>query len=329
MSHDLSALLARNTNTVPVLLSQSHAEEVVQRILQADPTALRSPGRVSAFLRRARQALPGDDGYVRGTHEHPQHPEAYAPIWLGEPDEALDYGMALKDGVATISVNDAIPAKGYWYCGNYIHGYDTIEAAIKLALDDARVNAIFLHLDSPGGVVHDGINTLSETIRMADKTIWAYADMACSAAYWIASQCEWIVAPSTGLIGSIGACIIHTEGSEWLKREGIRVTPIESGENKTDGASFKPLSDAAQEHLQSFVDQAASAFITAVNIGRPELEIETIVDMQARWYAAEHDDPSVSGLALNLCDQILSEQAAFAALVDQSSGAVGAPGNEA
>ena len=338
MPQSLSALVARHTNTQPVYMAPSHAQGVLQQILNAEPTALRSPSRLQAALKvlsrpfakpLARQN--GEAGSTPAAHEpgsglspasamediESRAPEfsAYAPLWMGDDVEDLDWGMSLKDGIATLNLDTPIGSNGYWYCGHYYHGYDSLNAAIQTALADPRVNGIFLRMDSPGGVVHDGLNVLTETLRAADKPIWVFADMACSAAYWIAAQCPWIVAPSTGMVGSIGACIVHTEFADFLEAEGVKVTGIAFGDNKLDGAHFQHLSDDARAHLQAFVDEAGERFVEAVITGRPSLSAEAVIAMEARWYGARHSNPDLSGHDLRLVDEIMSEQQAFEALV--------------
>lgn len=325
MNTTLTALLARNTGTMPVYMGAAHAEQVAERILSADPTALQSPRRLNAFMRltdavfRPRvmdQEIEGD-----GEPGSLTRPSAYAPMWMGDMDDELGYGVGLKNGIATINIDDAIPAHGHWYCGEWIHGYDSIDLAVREALADDRVRGIFLRMDSPGGVVHDGLNVLSRTLNAATKPVWVHADMACSAAYWIAAQCDRIIAPSTGIVGSIGACIIHVEMSGAMAKNGWTVTAIESGPRKTDGASFKPLADEALSHLQSIVDDAAEAFIEAVAGGPRQMDAQKLRDLNAQWFVAGHRDPARAGLALGLCDEIMSEADAFAALVDHASAA--------
>lgn len=327
MSRSLSALLARYNGNLPVYMSAHHAESVIERIIAAEPTAARSPRRLLAFLERK-----GRNGDLEAGLEEfdtdageRRSPEAYAPAWMGEVDDHLDWGMSLKDGVATINLDDAIPARGHWYCGDWIHGYDSLDLAIRESLADDRVKGIFFRMDSPGGVVHDGINVLTRTLRAAEKPIWVHADMACSAAYWIAAQAERIIAPPTGTLGSIGACIVHMEISRLMKREGVTVRAIESGIHKTGGAPWKPLDDASAAHLQALVDEAADNFFAAVVEGRPELNEADLRELGAQWFGAKHREPTRSALSLGLCDELMSEADTFNALVEHVSGASGAP----
>lgn len=321
MNATLTELLARNTGTMPVYMGAAHAEQVAGRILSVEPTALQTPRRLNAFIRltdamfRPRALTTGDE--IEASEEWPPaRPTAYAPMWMGDMDDELNYGVGLKSGIATINIDEAIPARGHWYCGEWIHGYDSIDLAVNEALADDRVRGIFLRMDSPGGVVHDGLNVLSRTLRKAEKPVWVHADMACSAAYWIAAQCDRIIAPPTGIVGSIGACIIHVEMSGAFTKNGWTVTAIESGPRKTDGASFKPLADEALSHLQSIVDDAAEAFVQAVASGPRQMDAQTLRGLNAQWFVAGHRDAARSGLALGLCDEIMSEADAFAALVE-------------
>jgi capsid assembly protease len=251
---------------------------------------------------------------------------AYAPLWAGEIEDT-GFCWSLMDGVALMCADTPLVERGEDFCGVVYHGYDTLKAGLGEAMDDSRVKAVFLRLSSPGGVVAGGLGDLAAFMRSVratgnanGKPIWVFADMACSAAYWIAAQADRIVAPSVGLVGSIGAVIVHEDWSAALDKAGVVVTPLQFGANKTDGAWFKALSPSAIADLQAEIDQCGRNFCADVTLGRPKLALQALIDTQARVFMAQHDDEARSGLALGFVDAIQSEQDAFAALVAQISG---------
>ncbi len=300
--------------------------------------ALRTPGRIlllkrgeaQALLDRAlegRQARSGNwlTNLIGGRKAAREDGEAGAET-LAMPiirwASAIEYcdGYALVDGVAVIDISGVMTPEGYydWWAEAWVPGYAQIGEAVAAARLDGRVRAIFLRINSPGGLV-DGCFDLADAIRAENgasggKPIWAYAKVACSAAYALPSGCDRIWAAAESDVGSIGVVITHVDSSAMLAEWGLKVEAIESAPHKTDGASWKPLTEDARAHLQAVVDQVAKRFVSVVSQGRGMAE-DAIRAQEARWYLAQHDDPNLSGLALGLVDEIGSERAAFAALL--------------
>lgn len=228
-------------------------------------------------------------------------------------------GYAIVEGVAVIDISGVLTPSGYydWWSDCWYGGYDQIEAAIVAAREDDRIKAILLRVDSPGGLA-DGCFDLADTIRSGNgaaggKPVWAYVRLSCSAAYALTSAADHIVAAAESYVGSIGVVITHYDVSGYYAEHGIKVEAIQSGSRKTDGAEWKPLSDDARKHFQAIVDQCARRFAATVSTGRG-LTTDAIVALQAQFFLAAHDDPTQSGLALKLVDEIASERAAFMAL---------------
>ncbi len=327
---NLAHLAARYAGR-PLLMRPTVAQELANRLYFSAPDAFERSGRFDALLRRIGMGRPVkpaafDDDADWSEAEAVTGPAAYSPLWMGEPDDELDWGMSLKDGIATLNLDTAISERGSYFCGEWWHGYDSLDAAFRTAFADDRVKGIFLRIDSPGGVVCGGIDVLTETIRngraaAGGKPVWAYADCAASAAYWIAAQCDRILAPRSGLVGSIGAVIVHMENAGMLAKHGVTVTPIQFGAQKTAGASFKALDEEAAADLQAWVDQAGRDFVAAVVEGRPLFSAEALLATEARVFAAHHADPERAGLDLGFVDELASEAAAFAALAEHVSSA--------
>jgi ClpP class serine protease len=118
--------------------------------------------------------------------------------------------VSLRDGVAVIPVTG--PIMRYANLFTHISGAtSTQELAtdLRAALDDPKVRAIVLNIDSPGGEA-TGINELADMIyaARARKPIKAYVGgTGASAAYWIASAASEIVVDDTALLGSIGVVL--------------------------------------------------------------------------------------------------------------------------
>lgn len=326
-----AAHLATRYARRPLLLEPTAALEILRHIQASDPRGMRTEGRLDAVLRKiglgkANGVRPvplamEDDDYAAAPA--PTSPAAYIPLWAqqayGEPEDE-GFAWALIQGVATMQIDTAISDRGEFFCGQWFHGYDTLLAGMSEALADPRVGGLFIRMRSPGGVVAGGLDDLAAFMRAnraqaGGKPIHVYADMAGSAAYWIAAQADRIVAPRVGLVGSIGAVILHEDYSGMLAKEGVVVTPIQFGDSKTDFAGWKALSAGALADIQTEIDQCGANFVADVTAGRPQLTAEALIATQARVFMAQHDDPTRSGLALGFVDAISSEQEAFAELL--------------
>src|SRR5882724_2746756 len=142
--------------------------------------------------------------------------------------------------------------------------------SFRQAVADPAIKAIVLEVDSPGGQV-DGVPELADEIAAArgQKKIIAVANtQMASAAYWLASQADEVVATPSATIGSVGVLWPHTEISEAQKQAGIKTTLITAGKYKAEGSPLEPLTTEARTHMQSMVDAAHDQFIKAVARGR-------------------------------------------------------------
>lgn len=133
---------------------------------------------------------------------------------------------------------------------------------MRQAVDDPDIGAIVIDTDSPGGSVF-GVEELATTLysMRGRKPIVAVSNhLMASAAYWIASQADEIVASPSSQIGSIGAIAMHQDVSEAHAKLGVKTTLITSGERKADGHPSLPLSEEARATMQELVDGYGDAF---------------------------------------------------------------------
>jgi signal peptide peptidase SppA len=143
---------------------------------------------------------------------------------------------------------------------------DEISLELDILLNTADVEAIVLHVDSPGGNSY-GIEELSDKIfaGRARKPIYASVDsMACSAAYWLATAASALWCTPGGDVGSVGVYSVHIDEGKALEQAGLSVTLITAGEFKAEGFGHVPLTDAARAARQESVDKTYAKFIDAL-----------------------------------------------------------------
>jgi len=135
----------------------------------------------------------------------------------------------------------------------------------QLVADD-EVGAIVLDIDSPGGTV-DGVPEVAEKVFQArgTKPIVAVANTwMTSAAYFVASAADEIVATPSGVVGSIGVIVLHLDQSGLNADLGLAYTYITYGRYKAEGHPDAPLEDEARARLQEYVDTYGEQFTKAV-----------------------------------------------------------------
>ena len=174
-------------------------------------------------------------------------------------------------------------------------------SAVGDALADSSVHSLLLAIDSPGGEV-DGTQQLADAINNSSKPTAAFIDgMGCSAALWIASQCDNIYAASdTTLVGSLGVIVQHADYSKANESKGKVVTHITTGKFKSAGSSDKPLSQDDRGYLQDRVDYMYTLFLNAVADGRemdPQAVDDAAGDAQVFFAQQAVDNGLIDGIA--------------------------------
>jgi signal peptide peptidase SppA len=142
--------------------------------------------------------------------------------------------------------------------------------AFRAVIADPAISAVVLDVDSPGGSVF-GMEELASIIRAGRgrKPIVAVANqLMASAAYWVASQADDIMASPSAQVGSIGVIGVHQDISEAEAKVGVKTTLVTAGTFKGDGNEHAPLSDSARATIQRMVDGYYAAFVQDVSRGR-------------------------------------------------------------
>lgn len=204
-------------------------------------------------------------------------PEAIA-AQLGRP---LDHThqVTVRNGVATVPIEG--PMFRHADLFTEISGattYGQLATDLTVALNDPKVHAILLAIDSPGGEV-TGLAELAKMIRAADaqKPVVAYVEgMAASAAYWLASAAREIVALDTALLGSIGARMTIVDQRERIAKTGVKVYDIVSSQSPAKVSD--PATQEGYARIQRTIDSLAAVFISEVASHRGVSEAKVIAD---------------------------------------------------
>ena len=185
--------------------------------------------------------------------------------------------MTVRDNVAILAVEGPL----FKRANLFVHlsgasSYEILRRDLQVSLDDPKIGAILLRVDSPGGEAN-GADELAAAIYGArgKKPITAFVSgFGCSAAYWIASAADRIVVSDQASLGSIGVVLGVTDRSKADERAGV--SRLEFVSSQSPGKRPDHGSNEGKARIQKWVDDLAAVFVAAVAKHR-KVTAETVV----------------------------------------------------
>lgn len=188
-------------------------------------------------------------------------------------DQVLVQSAATPTGrtarIAQIDVTGIIDGSGFTGGSSMV---DDIRRALEQAVEDWRIRAIVLRIDSPGGEV-----TASDTIYQAVKAaaarkpVIAYLDaMAASGGYYIAcgAGSGRIIANPNTWTGSIGVVVQSLGYGGLMDKTGLKLRVFRSGEFKDSFYGHREMTPAEEKYVQGLVMQTYERFLGIVSEAR-------------------------------------------------------------
>lgn len=214
----------------------------------------------------------------------------------------------IKDNIAEIKIKGVM--SGNIDIFSLLFGGGCCTTQIESSFIDAQKNddvkGILLHVDSPGGNTQ-GTENLSNTIysyRGKKPVITFIEGECCSAAYWVASNSDYLIASGdTNIIGSIGVLRTNFDLTRQAENEGVKIDFTTSGKYKATGNRFKALTGEDKEYLQSIIDSMFNIFVKSISKARDMAEsdiLESAGDGQVFL--------SKKALDIGFIDEILSKR---------------------
>jgi signal peptide peptidase SppA len=183
---------------------------------------------------------------------------------------------------------------------------DSVSEAIDKMAVNPSVQRIAFHVSSPGGTV-TGVEELANKIRGLKVPTMAYTDSEmASAAYWISSAADRVVASPSATVGSIGVYMAIPDFSKAAEMQGIKMVVIKSGKFKGAGIEGTSLSADQVENLQASVDSIHADFKAAVVQKRKMVKAET---MEGQTFSGKQ--AAQVGLVTGLADSFNAALASF------------------
>lgn len=215
------------------------------------------------------------------------------------------------DGVAHIEIRGALLFKCppiYEYLGLATR-YSTIIAE-SLEAKGQGAKGVMYHVDSPGGTVAGVIEAGEAISTLGIPTVAFCSGMACSAAYWLASGANQIIASPSATIGNVGAIISWADCDKFWADMGITFKAIVS-EGADLKSTFHLEPDETQlAFLQESINAAGEGFRNHVIAGRGNAGATLDPEVfRAGWYSGDR------ALELGLADAIATRPEARDAVI--------------
>lgn len=144
-------------------------------------------------------------------------------------------------------------------------------------VDNGSIEAIVVHVNSPGGGVAPSQEIYDAILRARDEkpVVVSMASIAASGGYYIACAGDQIIANPGSLTGSIGVLFQFANFGELMDKVGVTLETVKSGELKDVGSPVRPLTEKERAMLQSVVTSTYEQFVDVVASSR-DLEREAI-----------------------------------------------------
>lgn len=157
-----------------------------------------------------------------------------------------------------------------------------IVKSMRIATDDPDVKAIVLRVNSPGGTpvaAEEIISQINKT-RTVKPVVISMGDIATSAAYYISSQANRIVANPDTFTGSIGVIWTFKNKSKAYDDLGVTVYVAKSGNFKDMGSDWRGLTDSEKSYVNAIINESYDRFVDNVATGRnlPVDKVREIAD---------------------------------------------------
>jgi len=207
-----------------------------------------------------------------------------------------------------------LPVKGTMLKYGTFCTYGTEEIAAKVleAGSHRNISSVVLDIDSGGGAV-DAVAPLVQAIAKVrnthNKPVVASVDLAASAAYWIASACNKIVANNeiSAEVGSIGVMMSFMDVIPYYEKEGFKHHTIYAPESDWKNKPFElALQGKYDEIKQEELSPLAVAFQNAVKANRGnKLKMDVPGLLNGRMFFAKNDkDSSLNAKEVGLIDEV-------------------------
>ncbi len=155
-----------------------------------------------------------------------------------------------------------------------------IKEQLTRATQDEEVKAVVLRINTPGGtvtasdIIHHELKTFKSNRKV--PIIASIMDVGASGGYYLAAAADSVLAHPSSVTGSIGVIMLTMNAKGLLEKVGVEATAVISGPRKDMGSPFRTMTAEERAIFQSVIDSFYQRFLSVVQEGRPQLEMEAI-----------------------------------------------------
>jgi signal peptide peptidase SppA len=245
---------------------------------------------------------------------------AFFDARLTLPEPSSNPLLSVEDGIGIIRIHGPLMRDPDLISSLLFGATDMnqVAEAIQEAVAQDAVKSILLDIDSPGGTVN-GTPELAQAVADAAKlkSIHAFsAGQICSAAYWIASQCDAVYATPSARVGSIGVMLPFIDSAEKFRSQGLKVEVFAAGKFKGMGTPGVSLSEEQRALIQSDLEEVAADFKTAVLARGRKIPDEA---MEGQSFSARKAQRFNLAGTVKSRDEVIARLRSIAARVDTPS----------
>ena len=184
------------------------------------------------------------------------------------------------------------------------------------------VSRMLMVFDSPGGSVQGLTNTARKVRNMDTETVAFAEGLMASAAYFVGSAADHVIASPDSMVGAIGSVATIESYAERYEERGIQVEVVRSAEKKAKPNPSEPIDEDSVKEVQRIVNSAHEQFVSQVALNRnlseetvnamadgrvitgPEAEgtdfvddVKTIDEVMAQFEVGDDEDPQAQALS--------------------------------
>lgn len=175
--------------------------------------------------------------------------------------------LVQRSGVTIVYLYGPLYVSTEMRWGSLFRGTDRVVEQLRQIQKDARVKAVILRINSPGGSVAAVQEIYEEVIKLkktGKKVIISIGDVAASGGYYIAVAGDRIMANPGSLTGSVGVYMESPNLEGLLKKVGIKMEIVKSGKYKDIGSPYREISYEERKILEELIGSAYSQFLNTV-----------------------------------------------------------------
>lgn len=253
-----------------ILPADAKAAKLVDRVAYFDDV-LNDLQQLASAVRRADGDKPSPKDSARAAEtasllDRPTLPQItlseYAPIAV-----AKDRSFSASQTIAIVyAEGDIVDGEG----GDGMIGGAALSRELRRVRNDAKVKAVVLRVNSPGGsaIASEQIQRELTLIRKAKPVVVSMGTVAASGGYWISTAAARIFAQPNTITGSIGVFSLVPNIKSLANRNGVTFDTVKTGRYADLLSIARPRSDAELAVLQRGTDAIYEAFIARVASAR-------------------------------------------------------------